>query len=190
MSKLKKVILLNGLTRSGKDTCADYLVKEHGYTKFAFADTIKEILSTTLGISIEEFNELKNSNSMLYEGNDRLGVSFRKIIQRFGNEAMKPIFGQDVWAKTLYEKIEFCENDKIVVSDFRFLIEYRPHDDLDIETWLIDDGRELPKEGHASDVELYQNDFKFDKVLRNSERNLLSYIINIEKLLDNGEDYL
>lgn len=182
---MKKVILLNGLPRSGKDTCADYLVAEHGYKKFSFAAALKEIMAITLGVSVEQLEELKNENMILYTlGSDTVSTSVREVLQRFGTEGMKPFFGHDVWAKLLYDKIRSSRSDKIVVSDFRFLVEYQPKEGLDIKTWLIDDGRELPTEGHASDVELYANGFSFDKVVENSERNLLRYSMNIDRALN------
>ena len=40
---------------------------------------------------------------------------------------------------------------------------------MDIKTILIKDDRELPLIGHASDVELYQNNFIFDVVIENDK---------------------
>lgn len=42
------VIGLSGKARSGKDTIADYLVTQHGYTKVAFADTLKQFVVRVL----------------------------------------------------------------------------------------------------------------------------------------------
>lgn len=37
---MNRLIALHGLPRSGKDTLADYLVQQHGFTKMAFADSL------------------------------------------------------------------------------------------------------------------------------------------------------
>lgn len=190
---MKKVILLNGLPRSGKDTCADYLVSKHGYTKVSFASTMKEIVATTFGISVDALERMKNDNTIIHTLNgSEVVLTFRDVLQRFGSEAMKPVFGNDVWARTLYDKIHTLKTDKIVVSDFRFLIEYQPQDGLDLETWLINDGRELPIEGHASDVELYANGFTFDKSVFNKDKSrttsLKTYHARINNALKGYED--
>ena len=46
------IIGLSGKAGSGKDTIADYLVTNYGYTKFALADAVREavfILNPSLG---------------------------------------------------------------------------------------------------------------------------------------------
>lgn len=184
---MKRVILLNGLPRSGKDTCADYLVSKHGYTKLAFADAIKEILSTGLCISVEQLDTLKNENAIIHTlGRDDIQISVRELVKHFGSEGMKPKFGHDVWSRLVYEKIHSLKTHKIVVSDFRFLVEYQPQEGLELETWLIDDGRDLPTVGHASDVELYNNDFAFDKLVFNKDKVRESSLRTYHRVIDNA----
>lgn len=45
-----KVIAISGWKRSGKDTVAEYLIKEHGFTRFGFADTLKDMVAEQYGI--------------------------------------------------------------------------------------------------------------------------------------------
>jgi len=40
-----KIIALSGFKQSGKDTSADYLVKNHDFTKFSFASALKDMVS-------------------------------------------------------------------------------------------------------------------------------------------------
>jgi len=39
-----KIIAISGLAGSGKDTAADFLVKNHGFCKISFADEMKRIV--------------------------------------------------------------------------------------------------------------------------------------------------
>lgn len=165
---MKTVLLVNGLPRAGKDTFADFLVENYGFTKMSFADEMKNIICRTLNISRVDLENWKNERVELVV-NDKAIIDFRSLLQNFGSEAMKPVFGDGVWVDILYKKIENSKSKKIVISDFRFLYEYQVKKDFDIKTILIKDDRELPLIGHASDVELYQNDFIFDVVIENDK---------------------
>ena len=52
------VIGICGLISSGKDTIADYLIKEHNFVKISFADKLKDNLADTLKKSLA--NKIKN----------------------------------------------------------------------------------------------------------------------------------
>jgi hypothetical protein len=81
---------------------------------------------------------------------------------------MKPEFGDAVWSDLLYNKVLKNNNNLIVVPDFRFLSEYQPQNGIEIVKFLVKDERKLPTEGHASDVELYQNNTDFDYIINNT----------------------
>ena len=182
----KNVILVNGLPRAGKDTLADYLVQKYNYTKFSFADELKDIICRTFDIDREDLDYFKNDEiSLCYNNGARYEevINFRDLLRRFGTEGMKPAFGNNVWADLLYNKIRNSEHKNIVVPDFRFLCEFQQHPDLNIKTILVKDNRELPIIGHASDVELYQNKFKFDNIIFNNKDE--TFFENIELLLKN-----
>lgn len=188
----KTVLSLNGLPRSGKDVNADYLVKKHGYQKMAFADELKNIICRTFEITREQLDEYKN-NPYQYKimvenidtGNVVVITNFRKLLQLFGTEGMKPAFGESVWADIVYKKIEESEHDKFVISDFRFLCEYKQPEGINNLPVLITDDRELPTEGHASDVELYQNDFEFKYIINNPKTK--EYFKNIDNTIKDIE---
>lgn len=167
---MKDIILLNGLPRSGKDTFADYLVDNYNYKKLSFAYILKDILATSLDISIETLEDFKNDNVKIRfhetNGYNEELMNFRKFLQRFGTEGMKPYFGNNVWAELVYKQIKESKHDKFIISDFRFMCEYI-EGDYNIKSVLIKDKRELPLEGHSSDIELYKNNFNFDIIIEN-----------------------
>ena len=43
------IIGLVGFISSGKGTCADYLVREHGFVKESFANSVKDAVSVVFG---------------------------------------------------------------------------------------------------------------------------------------------
>lgn len=112
---MKKVLLIAGQKRSGKDTLARFVKEELEHLGksarvISFAQPMKEIIAVTLGISMEELDDLKNNSDNPHRG----------YLQRFGTEAMKPWFGKNVWADLAIKKIQEAEEEIIIISDFRF----------------------------------------------------------------------
>lgn len=102
-------IALVGNMRSGKDTFADVLINEQGYTKIAFADELKRICKELFP---EQF---KNGNKP------------REILQNVG-QCMRSI-DYDVWVKALDRKIKQYDavtnmyeikEDNLVITDVRY----------------------------------------------------------------------
>ncbi len=50
-----KTFAFTGLKRSGKDTCADYLVKNYGFQKYALASPMKEVAKIIFGWEDKDF---------------------------------------------------------------------------------------------------------------------------------------
>jgi len=51
------IISISGKKLVGKDTAADFLVKTFGFKKIGLADSLKEILSSALGIPLADFHD-------------------------------------------------------------------------------------------------------------------------------------
>ena len=172
-----KIVLFNGKKRSGKDYTATLVKNElidRGYTAkiMSFAEPIKTIIASSLGISVEDVELYKNEPSeygleiKAYPDNQRSVVieylSMRDILQRFGTEAMKPIFGDDVWASLLYTRAYDSGVDYVLVPDFRFKIEYS---NKALTVNVYNDYIEST-DTHASETEL--DEFKFDLYIDNT----------------------
>lgn len=176
---MKTVILINGKKRSGKDFTATKILNElksRGYEVdiMSFAKPMKELISKTFGITEDELDLYKNSEDYgieikVYPNNQPSCtlkyITFREILQLFGTEAMKPIFGNDIWAKLLYNKTITSEADFILIPDFRFKVEHLNSPDiitLKIKNSDYDNSTDL----HLSETEL--DDFTFDYTIDNS----------------------
>jgi hypothetical protein len=162
------VILISGKKRAGKDYIADIISKEFGFKKIAFANNLKEIISVTFNISLDELDLFKNEpqNFPIYFGDKK--TDFRKILQRCGT-AIKPIFGEDIWANLVKKRIEDL-NSNVVISDFRFLSEYYTLEDLNPLTIKVINRDLKDIDNHISENEL--NDFNFDIILDNTSHKL------------------
>lgn len=181
---MKNVILINGAARSGKDTVArmmkDFLKSNNQTVEIlSFAEPLKQIIASTFNISLEDLEEFKNKSDR-YEVHRvdthsfilHQKTNFRKILQRFGTEGMKPVFGENIWARLLAEKANKSSSNWIIVPDFRFNIEYEEMLKFQaLEVYnvyafeVLSDRGEIKESTHSSEREL--DDFEFDYTIDN-----------------------
>jgi len=142
------VILIGHKSRMGKDTVADYICDQYGARKFAFANLLKNIC---------EMGEGKN----------------RCVLRAVGDN-IKKIFGNDFFAKHVYNEVLEYGNmggEIAVVSDLRYISEYATMSVLSpitigVKTNLNlsygDDSHRIP---HLSETEL--DNFEYDYTINN-----------------------
>jgi len=121
MSMNKHIIGFMGKKRSGKDTAGDYLVKYHGYKKYAFASVLKEICKSVFSFTDEQLNGDEKEVIDEY-----WGVSPRQALQYVGTDLFRnhissllPNVGNDIWVNVLERKLKE-ETSNIVITDIRF----------------------------------------------------------------------
>jgi hypothetical protein len=114
------IIGLTGYAQSGKDTVANILVENFGYTRVAFADKIREFLYETNPM----YDSVLGEPLFVRAKVDRDGWEeakksphIRRLLQTSGVAARK-VFGEDFWVKQALG--EYKPWDKIVVTDVRF----------------------------------------------------------------------
>ena len=116
------LIGITGRARAGKDTTASYLVERHGYTRLAFADPLRGMLSC-LGVDEDHMNESKEDII------PHLGESYRRLAQTLGTEWGRHYHGEDFWINVLSYRMRLLQKRKsharIVISDVRFSNEAR-----------------------------------------------------------------
>lgn len=134
----QKIISLSGSIGSGKDTVADILIREHGFTKFAFAAAVKDCLAVIFdwdrqrleGITPEDRAWRETVDSWWSQRLDMPDLTPRWAMQNYGTEVMRNHFHTDVWVASLQNKLQHHRSDRIVVTDTRFLNEFRGLHDI------------------------------------------------------------
>ena len=155
------IIQLLGQARSGKDWTASqlkaYFESQGKYVEImSYAAPMKRIAATLFGISLEQLDVAKN-NPATYPiycgeyGRDYLETDFRQFLQRLGNDAIKPIFGDNVWAKLAKANIDKSTADIIIIPDCRFTVELR---EVGGTTVRIVNNSLPPPMNHPSELEL------------------------------------
>jgi hypothetical protein len=130
--KRVKLIGLNGLKQSGKNTVAgmiQYYVK--GAVEDAFADPLKVSALAALGLfeqgySNHEIVAVADSLKMharisVYSGDAELvNISFREYLQYYGTESHRDLFGDSFWVDLLIKKYQESDAPLFIVTDCRF----------------------------------------------------------------------
>jgi len=110
------ILLLSGWSGAGKDTVADFLTS-YGFTKLAFADSLKEIVATEFDIPLE-WTKTQEGKRMILP----CGKSVRELLIKRGQEIREEQQNLGYFAEQVAQKIEI-QGGKYVISDWRFIDE-------------------------------------------------------------------
>lgn len=186
----KAIIQIGGFKRSGKDTISQMIANHYQSSGklvdiFHYADPLKQIAASIFDISLEQLDEFKNNKTELYRFNTYEEpckvTDFREILMKIGNEAIKPVFGSDVWQKIMLEKIEKSEADIIIIPDFRFAVEHIPN----AVTIRINNSDIINDTDHPSETELIDFDFDMSIDNTNYSQNQEEISYYCEQMIDN-----
>ena len=126
------IIGICGFQSSGKDTIAEFLIKEYGFKRLSFASALKDIVSLIFGWPRDRLEGLNEEDRLWREKVDiwwakslkMPHLSPRHVLQYFGTELFRNHWHPDIWVKVLENKIlELTQSSldtNIVITDCRF----------------------------------------------------------------------
>jgi ABC-type oligopeptide transport system ATPase subunit len=132
-----ELIGLAGLSGSGKDTIADYLVKTKGYTKISFAETLKDVTSILFGWDRDLLEGTTTKSRKFRDQVDPFwaecfedpNLTPRKVLQGLGDVLRS--YHKDIFVNSVSKKVsEAIKTSNVVISDCRFLNEFELITDL------------------------------------------------------------
>ncbi len=193
----KKIILVGGRRRAGKDTVCDILVDQfnnssNNFNKFSFAHAVKRSSSFISDISVDELNNLKNDESGFI-------IDLNVIINRFKTDVMNTYLRYSKYINaTKTELLNNLENwnenipikdridDNLVNIDARNFLVYvaETYKDLynDSEAW----GKILFKEINNVSGNIVISDFRFmheiNTFIENCDENTIIKTVKIKGL--------
>lgn len=132
-----KIIGLTGRARAGKDTACGYILEwahENGLSaeRVAFADPLKmsvaALFDAPMEYAIEWCDALKHNGEITVSVTAPDGAretevySGRELLQRYGTEAHRHVFGDDFWVEVTERKLAERAGllDLVVITDARF----------------------------------------------------------------------
>ena len=177
-----------GKARAGKDTAADYLVKNHGYIKMSFAHPLKEICRTLFGFTDDQLYGNKKE-----ELDSNWGVTPRRTLQFIGTDMFRnnieklfPDIGNNFWAhcvKVKYEQeLKNNPNFKCVISDVRF------QNEIDMINSLQGDVIKVQRDvadNIESQYTLHESEINIDNLVGYKEISNNSTIIDLHSKINN-----
>ena len=112
------LIGLCGKKYAGKDTVADYLVKNHGFVKKSFAGPLKDACRHLFYFSDAQCHDPRLKDVV----DPRWGLSPRGAFQMVGTDWIRNQFHGNFWVERMRYEIAGCleTNARIVISDVRF----------------------------------------------------------------------
>jgi hypothetical protein len=156
------VIGLAGYAQSGKDTLANMLVEQQGYTRLAFADVLRECLYALDPSLRTPRATLRNYVDHLGWDEAKRNPEVRELLQRLGTEVGRNILGPDIWVETAMRKVE--PGGKYVFTDVRFPNEADAIARIGKVIRIIRTGYG-PVNGHPSETAV--DDYPYDGILLN-----------------------
>lgn len=163
-----KVLGISGWARAGKDTAADWLVEHRGFTKRSFAAPIKSALKKlSPSIDVEGMHvPLETAVRLLgWEALKSVSNEVRPLLQRFGTEVGREMFGENFWVEFAINSIP--DGSKVVFADVRYPNEADAIKELGGEVWRINREGFGAANDHESEHAL--NGYDFDAVINNSD---------------------
>ena len=143
------VIGICGLISSGKDTIADYLIKEHNFQKISFADKLKDSVAAMFNWDRElldgktvESREWRETVDTYWTNEIGREITPRLVLQLFGTECMRNGFYDGIWVSLTKKKILDNPDTNYVIPDTRFPNEAKMLYEINGEVWRVKRGKD------------------------------------------------
>ena len=142
------IIGICGLIGSGKDTIADFLVKENNFEKLSFADKLKDSVAEMFDWDRQLLDGKTDESRAWREKSDEFwskemgkDITPRHVLQVFGTECMRDGFYNGVWVSLAKKKVLDNPNINWVIPDVRFENEATMIKEINGEVWWVKRGQ-------------------------------------------------
>lgn len=160
------IVSVTGFIGSGKDTVANYLIENYGYTQLSFAGTVKDVVAVLFGWDRDMLEgKTKESREARNEIDEwwatRLGIPDfcpRKALTLIGTDTLRNHFNDKIWIYSVEKKLSKI-SDNVVISDARYQNELNMLKSIGAKSFCIERGQwpewyeSALKYNKASDIE-------------------------------------
>lgn len=199
------IIGVSGKKGTGKDTLAQILV-ELGYERLKFATHLVEGVSTLnpvvgLGGVVSSrcrlwwllfsvvHRRLPRVQDVIawfgYDASKKLFPEYRRLLQVFGTEVGRELFGENVWVEKLIGSLEGL--DKVVVSDVRFPNEVRALKERGaVLIKIVSERTAADEDSHPSEIDLEDENFHYIIDNSGTVEDLRVKVLSLVNLLESN----
>lgn len=162
---VKMIIGLSGYAQVGKDTVAQILVEEYGYTRIAFADIIKKAAYVLDPIISLDGMRLQHAVEKYGWESAKQVPEVRRLLQVLGSEVGRDLIDPGLWVELTMFAVR--AEDKIVISDVRFRNEAEEIKWKHGEIWRVSRiEKDTPVNVHRSETDM--DSWDFDQYVANN----------------------
>lgn len=159
------IIGLSGYAQVGKDTVAQILVEDYGFTRIGFADTIKKAAYILDPIITLDGMRLAHAIDKFGWDGAKQVPEVRRILQVLGSEIGRDLIDPQLWVELTMHSVH--PDDKIVISDVRYRNEAEEIKWKHGEIWRISRiQKDTPVNIHRSETDM--DSWDFDHYVSNS----------------------
>jgi hypothetical protein len=119
-----KIIGVIGPIGSGKDTIAEYLIQNHGYTKLSFAARVKDVAAVAFGWPRDMLEGDTQASRVWREEVDPFWqITPRLALQKIGTEMFRANICDDFWIRIVEQNVQQLKEQGVkgvVITDCRF----------------------------------------------------------------------
>jgi hypothetical protein len=145
---------LSGLIGSGKSTVAEILIKDYGFTRLSFADSLKDAVSSVFcwdrelleGDSDESRHWREQIDTWWADKLNMPDLTPRWVLQFWGTELCRNNFHEAIWIASMERKIlnliELSPKNDLVIPDTRFPNEIEMIKRLGGQAWRVRRGKD------------------------------------------------
>lgn len=194
-----------GISGSGKDTCANFLVKSQKFVRIGFADSLKRVVAEVFDFSDAQVHGSdKETPDQRYTHQDGSLLTPRRALQWLGTEGFRTCC-PDIWVmKALADAQRLLENNYdysprrgvkpavtvdggwggVVFSDLRFINEHRRVKEAGgVLIRLKRNMTQIQPVTHQSETELNSiPDSYYDYVIDNNQLSLLELEVEVNRI--------
>jgi hypothetical protein len=156
------IIGLSGYAQSGKDSTAELLCLNYGYTRLAFADPMRQALMI-INPKLDSITHVSDFVEDYGWDIAKKNPEVRRLLQVLGTDFGRKMLGDDVWIKIALSGIK--SEDRVVISDVRFPNEGDAIKKLGGSLWRINRRNHSAVNDHASEHAM--DNYMFSHVIYN-----------------------
>lgn len=105
------LIGIHAKPRSGKDTVANYLIKQYKLYKYGSSFPVKDTAAYMFKVPRQYFDDDNKKDTI----DPFWGITYREMAQKVGKEGSRDLFGEDFWLRHVEKQLKRIEIEELFI---------------------------------------------------------------------------